>query len=428
MGRRDEGLENDSFRAERNEGDESYPEGDQRLADEDRETRDLERERADLERRRDIDATRNADRAPAVDQPTAGDQLGEAVGGISGVVAGAAIGSLGGPIGTLIGGIAGAIGGWWAGRAIAEGAPHVTDADDEHYRAHYESLGARRETSSYDEARPAYHLGHIAGYNPGYSGREFDEIEPELERGWTSAAETVRSQWTGVREYARAAYTRSRDAARDSTWLTQKEAVRTGDSFENATPDLASSAASRPALEGEEISPAMLDYMADDTADSGSTRPLGNRSDSSSEPNRGLSSQGSSGSFASSSSGSVPADAETPRGTSERASSIEAVPDPAPERARVADNFGGSAERKEGVAPDLSASSASGGTGESSSGMERPSFNDPAGPSNADRSLSSRGDEGAVFSMDDERETRSIGDADDKDGRGMREGGEEERY
>jgi hypothetical protein len=73
-----------------------------------------------------------------------------------------------------------------------------------------------------------------------------------------------------------------------------------------------------------------------------------------------------------------------------------------------------------------SPSSASGGAGASSSGAERPSFNDPAGPSNADRSLASR-DDSAVFSMNEGRETRSIGDADDKDGRGMRDG-EGERY
>ena len=36
--------------------------------------------------------------------PSLGDEAGEAVGGVSGVVAGAAIGSAAGPIGTIIGG------------------------------------------------------------------------------------------------------------------------------------------------------------------------------------------------------------------------------------------------------------------------------------------------------------------------------------
>jgi hypothetical protein len=425
MDRRDDSLENDALDVGASEGQQSYTEREQRLADEARLTRDLERERDDRERSHDLEVARDADRA---EEPSAGDQLGEAAGGISGVVAGAAIGSLAGPLGTLIGGIAGAIGGWWAGRAIAEAAARVTDADEEHYRAHYAGLGARRATGSYDEARPAYHLGHIAGYNPGYAGREFDEIEPELERGWSTAPETARHDWTGMREYARAGYTRSRDAARDASWLGQEEAVRTGDSFENATPDLASAAASRPALEGEEISPAMLDYMADNSEGSSGSRPLGDRSTTSGAPtdaNAGQSSQGSSGSFASSTSGSVPGDAETPRGTSERASSMEAVPDPASERERAPDNTGGSTERSDAV-PGRSPSSASGGAGTSSAGTERPSFNDPAGPANADRSLSGQRDDGAVFSMDEGRETRSIGDADDKDGRRMRDG--EERY
>jgi hypothetical protein len=304
----------------------------------------------------------------------------------------------------------------------------VSDADDEHYRRHYEGLGARRESTSYDEAQPAYHLGHIAGYNPGYVGREFDEIEPELERGWTAAPDTGSTEWTGVREYARAGYARSREAARDASWLSQGEAVRTGDSFENATPDLASSAASRPALEGEEISPAMLDYMADNTEGASGAGQSGERSSTSGSANRnaGLSSQGSSGSFASNSSGSVPGDAETPRGTSERASSMEAVPDSTSTIERGPSDLPPAAETSD-TSRNRTPSNASGATGESTRGQERPSFNDPAGPANADRSLSSR-DEGAVFSMDDDRETRSIGDADVKDGRGMRDRGDEERY
>ena len=382
MERRDENLEHDAPREEREASDENYTDREQRLADEDRLSRDLERERDDLERSLDISVTPNADdnvarTTDARDQPTVGDQIGEAAGGISGVVAGAAIGSIGGPIGSLIGGIAGAVGGWWAGRAISEAASRITDADEEHYRAHYDSLGARRDTTAYDEARPAYHLGHIAGYNPTYAGREFEEIEPELERGWTSVSDVGQRTWTGVREYARTGYSRSRSAARDAAWLGQDEAVRTGDSFENATPDLASTAASRPALEGEEISPAMLDYMADNTEGSSGAGSLGNQSSASGEPshaNRVLDSSGPSGSLASSGSQSVPADAETPRGT-QRGSSMEAV-----------------------------------------SGSDT-SYNDPAGPNNADRSLSTRGDDSAVYSMDDDRETRSIGDADERTSR-----------
>jgi hypothetical protein len=100
------------------------------------------------------------------DHPGVADHVGEATGGIGGVTAGAAIGSIAGPIGTVIGGIAGAVGGWWAGRAVAEAATAVTTDDDDYYRKHYEASPTRMADRSYDQVRPAYHLGHIASGIP----------------------------------------------------------------------------------------------------------------------------------------------------------------------------------------------------------------------------------------------------------------------
>ena len=161
-----------------------------------------------------------------------GDEVGEAVGGISGVLTGAALGSLGGPVGTIIGGIAGAVSGWWAGRAISDAASHVTDEDDAYYRTHYTSAhsgatgagahaaaagsatgassGMSGATRQYDDVRPAYQIGHLAGRNPEYSGRGFDEIEPDLQRGWTPEVSARHGEWNDVRGYARSAYDRSR--------------------------------------------------------------------------------------------------------------------------------------------------------------------------------------------------------------------------
>ncbi|CAN5297016.1 hypothetical protein BH20GEM2_BH20GEM2_01490 [soil metagenome] len=140
------------------------------------------------------------------DEPSAGDLVGEAAGGISGVLAGAALGSLGGPIGTIIGGIAGATGGWWAGRSISEAAAHYTEDDDSHYRAHYESQTDRPANLTYDRARTGYAVGHIAGRNPDYGGRRFEEVEPDIERGWSAEHG---GDWNVMRDYARHGYERS---------------------------------------------------------------------------------------------------------------------------------------------------------------------------------------------------------------------------
>ena len=149
------------------------------------------------------------------DNPSVGDQIGEAAGGISGVLAGAAIGSLAGPIGTVIGGLAGAVGGWWTGRAIAEAASNYTHADDAHYRRDFDARDVPVEGGSerdYDAVRPAYQLGHVASRNPDYAGRPFEDVEPDLRRGWTSDVSEGSGDWDEVREYARTAYYRSAES------------------------------------------------------------------------------------------------------------------------------------------------------------------------------------------------------------------------
>lgn len=150
-----------------------------------------------------IQEAKEAALGPHDRNPSVSDQVGEAAGGISGVLVGAGIGSAAGPVGTLIGGIAGAIGGWWTGRAISEAVEKLTSDDDEHYRAHYESSPDAVADEPYGraEVRGAYYLGQIASHNPDYETRPFEEIEPELQRGWENCAHDC-GEWHHVRGYA----------------------------------------------------------------------------------------------------------------------------------------------------------------------------------------------------------------------------------
>lgn len=142
-----------------------------------------------------------------------GDEVGEAAGGISGVVVGSAIGSIGGPLGAVVGGIAGAVGGWWAGRAVADAAQEYSPGDDAVYRNHFENSPGRLADRNYEVVSPAYQVGHIAARNPEYHGRTFEEIEPDLRRGWISVATKAHGEWDSVRGYARDAYDRSKSAS-----------------------------------------------------------------------------------------------------------------------------------------------------------------------------------------------------------------------
>ncbi len=141
--------------------------------------------------------------------PPKGDKIGEGVGSVSGVVAGAAIGSAAGPIGTIIGGIAGAVGGWWAGHAVAEATHKFTQEDDSYYRERFANTTDRLADRGYDDIRPAYQLGHIASMNPDYNGRSFEEVEPDLQRGWGNDLRARHGDWSTVRPYAQEAYSRN---------------------------------------------------------------------------------------------------------------------------------------------------------------------------------------------------------------------------
>lgn len=144
------------------------------------------------------------------DDPSVGDQVGEAAGGISGVLTGAAIGSVGGPVGTLIGGIAGALGGWWAGRAISEAADKLTHDDDSYYRKSYESSPNRLADRSYEDLRPAYHLGHVAAHNPDYADKQWSDVQTDLQRGWSAEHTKKYGDWSTVSGYASEGFQRGR--------------------------------------------------------------------------------------------------------------------------------------------------------------------------------------------------------------------------
>ena len=143
------------------------------------------------------------------------DEFAEAAGSISGVLVGAGIGSAAGPLGSLIGGIAGAIGGWWTGRAVSEAASALTHEDEAHFCAHFDSQPNRPADRAYDDVRGAYYLGQIASHNPNFVEREFTEVEPELERGWSEYSEK-HGTWISIREYAAVGFRRGRSKLDES--------------------------------------------------------------------------------------------------------------------------------------------------------------------------------------------------------------------
>jgi uncharacterized protein (TIGR02271 family) len=151
---------------------------------------------------------------------TTGEAVAAGTGGVAGAAAGAAIGSMVGPIGTIIGGLAGAVGGWWSGRAISEAATSYTNDDDAYYQNHYMNTSSGASARSFDQTRPAYQLGHLAGANPDYRSHSFDDVEPHLSQAYTGAGY---NDWNDVRDYARDAYARGREVGEERLTLSEEQ-------------------------------------------------------------------------------------------------------------------------------------------------------------------------------------------------------------
>ena len=133
--------------------------------------------------------------------------VGESAGGFLGATSGMAVGAIAGPVGLVVGGLAGALGGWWAGKGIANA---VTNDDDAAYRRDFDTRADRDADRRYEDVRPAYLSGHLAGRNPDYADQTFEEVESDLRCGWSSDIVSHCGEWPNVRRYARAGFERAR--------------------------------------------------------------------------------------------------------------------------------------------------------------------------------------------------------------------------
>ena len=117
---------------------------------------------------------------------------------------------------TVLGGLALAAGGWWAGKQLVEALSEADEEDETHYRAHYDAHSARA-SITYPEARTYYVIGYTAARNPAYSGRTFDEVEPEIRGSFTGSRA---STYDSMRDFCRIGYERGRSRVASGTGAT----------------------------------------------------------------------------------------------------------------------------------------------------------------------------------------------------------------
>jgi hypothetical protein len=88
---------------------------------------------------------------------------------------------------------------------VTDALTRYTTDDDTYYRAHFAYYIDTGEGDRFESVRPAYMLGHLAGFNPEYIGHPWREIEKDLAAAW---ARRSRADWPTVSEVVRAAFKR----------------------------------------------------------------------------------------------------------------------------------------------------------------------------------------------------------------------------
>ena len=139
-----------------------------------------------------------------------GTGLGAASAGVAGLAIGAVIGGpIGAPIGAAVGGLAGAIGGGLAGKGIAEAVNPTTE--DAYWSEEYRNAPYYEDVYKYDDYAPAYRVGYEGYGQYGATGRDYSEVEPDLQQHYLRSRGDSKLDWDKARLAVRSAWERVRD-------------------------------------------------------------------------------------------------------------------------------------------------------------------------------------------------------------------------
>lgn len=113
------------------------------------------------------------------------------------------------PLGVVLGAIGGTVGGWW--KSASEDTLQLPEAEEQACRAHFATIVVEPVGLTYDQARTGYALGYVASRNPQYHGRAFEEVEPDLRRGFAGEYE---GDYDTLREFTRYGFGRGTGGGR----------------------------------------------------------------------------------------------------------------------------------------------------------------------------------------------------------------------
>ena len=147
------------------------------------------------------DATLNRD--PLSGTPGA-HPVGVGVGAAGGGAAGAVIGALAGPVGVAVGTAVGAVAGGLAGKGVAELIDPTVES--KYWADNYSASGYVPKGVEYQAYEPAYRYGWESFAR--YPGQKFEDVEPELQRGWDQHRGASQQTWEEAKAATRDAWHR----------------------------------------------------------------------------------------------------------------------------------------------------------------------------------------------------------------------------
>ena len=83
-----------------------------------------------------------------------------------------------------------------------------SDADREHWRRSFSGRPYVQADRGFEHYEPAYRYGTAAAQH--HAGREWNDVEGDLERGWDTARGTSKSTWADMKDAVRDAWDRVR--------------------------------------------------------------------------------------------------------------------------------------------------------------------------------------------------------------------------
>jgi hypothetical protein len=82
--------------------------------------------------------------------------------------------------------------------------------EEAYWKEKYKTRAYYNEGREYDDYALAFHYGWESAAKPENAGRKFEEIEPELERNWSSYTGSDKNTWQDFKDAIRDAYDRIR--------------------------------------------------------------------------------------------------------------------------------------------------------------------------------------------------------------------------